>query len=109
MCLLSWDSAMKPVLPLITAPQPPRDKYEFEGDHSHIQSKDLDSAKADAATSMQTGQYPANLAGGQQGGYDVDYATEKKNNEEGLHEQGRDGKLKAITKHLSTFLRDVFF
>ena len=95
MCLLSWANAMKPILPLITTPQSPRDKYEFEGDHSYVRSKDLDSAKADA----ETNQDPAR----QQDGYDVGFISEKINNEQGLHEQSRDSKLKAITKHLSMF------
>ena len=99
MCLLSWANAMKPILPLITAPQSPRDKYEFEGDHSYVRSKDLNSAKADAEISIQTNQDPAR----QQDGYDVGFISEKINNEQGLHEQSRDNKLKAITKHLSTF------
>lgn len=62
---------------------------------------------------MQTKEYPGDLTlkGGQQDGYDVDYATEKRNNEEGLHMNTgaggetkieiRNGKLLAITKHLS--------
>lgn len=115
MCLLSWANALSPPLPLLANPPPPATDFKFEDDHSHIASKDLDSHKVDAAKTLQTKDYPGDLSlkGGQQDGYDVDYSTEKRNNEEGLHantgaagesqEQIREGKLKAITKHLSAY------
>lgn len=93
---------MNPPLPLLTFPPPTPSHYKFQDDHSHIASKDLDSAKVDAARTLQTKDYPGDLKKGQQDGYDVDYDTEKKNNEQGLHE--KDGKLLAITKHLSAAL-----
>jgi len=105
MALLSWSNAMKPPLPLLSSPPSPSDHYRFQGDHSHIASKDLDSAKEDAAKSLQTHDYPADLKGGQQDGYDVDYATEQKNNEQGLHGGTEASKLAAITKHLNTTLQ----
>lgn len=115
MCLLSWANALSPPLPLLSGPAPLQVEgdYQFGNDHSHIQSKDLDSHKVDAAKTLQTKEYPGDLTlkGGQQDGYDVDFETEKRNNEEGLHSntnaQGgseadiRQGKLLAITKHLS--------
>jgi len=104
MALLSWANPLNPPLPLLSSPQTPPDHFEFQGDHSHIASKDLDSAKQDTART-QTSDYPEDLKRGQQDGYDVDYATEKKNNEQGLHEGTREEKLLAITKHLSAFLR----
>ncbi|KAF7968391.1 hypothetical protein HWV62_30667 [Athelia sp. TMB] len=117
MCLLSWANALKPPLPLLAAPPAPPTEYRFQDDHAHIASKDLDSHKADAARTLQTKDYPGDLTlkGGQQDGYDVDFATEKRNNEEGLHANTgaaggsdaeiREGKLKAITKHLNTNLQ----
>ena len=103
MALLSWATALKPPLPLLSSPPTPPDHYKFQADHSHIASKDLDSAKEDAARTIQTSEYPADLKRGQQDGYDVDYETEKMNNEQGLHVGGKNGKLLAITKHLSAF------
>jgi len=105
MALLSWANPLNPPLPLLSSPQTPPDHFEFQDDHSHIASKDLDSAKKDAARTIQTSDYPEDLKRGQQDGYDVDYVTEKKNNEQGLHEETRDGKLLAITKHLNTNLQ----
>ncbi|KDR78755.1 hypothetical protein GALMADRAFT_244306 [Galerina marginata CBS 339.88] len=105
MALLSWSDAMSPPLPLLSSPATPPEHYKFEGDHGHIAAKDLDSAKEDAAKSLQTHDYPANLKRGQQEGYDVDYATEQKNNEQGLHDGTRVTKLSAITKHLNTTLQ----
>jgi len=83
----------------------PSDHYRFQGDHPHIAAKDLDSAKHEAAKSLQTHDYPNDLKSGQQGGYDIDYVTEKKNNEEGLHEGTETSRIAAITKHLNTTLQ----
>jgi len=104
MALLSWANSLNPPLPLLSFPPTPPDHYQFQDDHSHIASKDLDSAKEDAARTMQTSDYPENLKLGQQDGYDVDYDTEKRNNEQGLHGGTKIGKLLAITKHLSAFI-----
>lgn len=104
MALLSWAESFNPPLPLLSCPPTPPDHYRFQDDHSHISSKDLDNAKVDAAVTMQTSEYPQDLKSGQQDGYDVDYETEKKNNEQGLHGETKNGKLLAITKHLSGHL-----
>jgi len=104
MAFLSWANSLNPPLPLLSFPPTPPDHYRFEDDHSHISSKNLDSAKVDAARTIQTSEYPQDLKRGQQDGYDVDYETEKNNNEQGLHEGTKNGKLLAITKHLSGHL-----
>ncbi|KZP08421.1 phospholipase D active site motif protein [Athelia psychrophila] len=121
MCLLSWGNALTPPLPLLAAPPPAPapGSYRFQDDHAHIASKDLDSHKVDAAKTLQTQEYPGDLGesvkGGQQDGYDVDHATEKRNGEGGMHADtgaGGEGagevradKLLAITKHLNTNLQ----
>jgi hypothetical protein len=96
MALLSWANALNPPLPLLASPPTPPDHHKF-----HIASKDLVSAKQDAALTIQTGEYPDDLNRGQQDGYDIDYVTEKKKNELGLHGGSKASKLLAITKHLS--------
>lgn len=102
MALLSWSSVLNPKLPLLSSPPIPPDRYRFQDDHPHIAAKDLDSAKHEAAKSLQTHDYPDDLKRGQQSGYDIDYVTEKKNNEQGLHEGAEASRMAAITKHLST-------
>lgn len=104
MCLLSWATTLKPPLPLLSVVPTPSTHYRFQDDHSHIASKDLDSAKVQAARSLQTSDYPEDLKAGQKDGYDVDYVTEKKNNEQGIHGTERDQKLLSITKILSCVL-----
>lgn len=108
MCLLSWATALKPPLPLLSIPPVQPTHYRFEDDHSHIASKDLDSAKVQAAYSLQTSDYPEDMKAGQKDGYDVDYVTEKKNNEQGLHDTQRGQKLSAITKILSCVFHSSF-
>jgi hypothetical protein len=103
MALLSWANPLNPPLPLLSHPPTPPSHYNFQGDHGHIASKDLDSLKEDAARTIQTGDYPQDLKSGQQDGYDVDYDTTKKNNERGFHGDTKSAKLLAITKHLSMF------
>ncbi|KIM79061.1 hypothetical protein PILCRDRAFT_823914 [Piloderma croceum F 1598] len=105
MALLSWANSLNPPFPLLSCPPTRPDHYRFQDDHSHISSKNLDSAKVDAARTIQTSEYPQDLKRGQQDGYDVDYETEKKNNEQGLHGGTKNGKLLAITKHLNTNLQ----
>jgi hypothetical protein len=95
---------MKPPLPLLSSIPTPPTQYQFENDHSHIASKDLDSHKVDEAQTLQTQTHPADLKDGQQDGYDVDYTAEKRNNEQGLHEGTWGEKLKAITKILSALI-----
>lgn len=103
MALLSWANSLNPPLPLLSHPPTPSDHYKFQGDHSRIGSKDLDSAKEDPARMTQAGNYTDDLKHGQQDGYDVDYDMEKKNNEQGFHGGTKSGKLLAITKRLSLF------
>jgi len=105
MCLLSWANALNPPLPLLSAVPTPPSHYKFEDDHSHIASKDLDGAKVHAARSLQTSDYPEDLKAGQKDGYDVDYVTEKKNNEQGIHRGSDPQKLLAITKILNTTIQ----
>ena len=104
MALLSWANPLNPPLPLLSSPTSPY-HYKFQDGHPHIASKDLDSAKETAAQAIQTGDYPERV---QQDRYDVNDATEKKHNEQGLHEGTKIGKLLAITKHLSAFVSPQF-
>lgn len=103
MCLLSWDNALKPPLPLLSVPVATRESYQFQNDHPHIASKDIENAKAGAAQSLQTSEYPKDLKEGQGNGIDDSLQAEKNNNEEGLHDSAWRNKLLAITKHLSSF------
>ncbi|KAG5637636.1 hypothetical protein H0H81_003861 [Sphagnurus paluster] len=105
MALLSWGSALNPPLPTLSSPPSPAERYRFQGDHAHIAAKDLDRAKIDAKESLETHDYPNDLKGGEQHGYDVDDATEKANNEKGLHDGTTASKLSLITKHLNTTLQ----
>lgn len=105
MALLSWGSALNPPLPNLSSPPSPAERYRFQGDHAHIAAKDLDRAKIDAKESLKTHDYPNDLKGGEQHGYDVDDATEKANNEKGLHDGTTASKLSLITKHLNTTLQ----
>jgi hypothetical protein len=107
MALLSWANPLNPPLPLLSSPTSPY-HYKFEDGHPHIASKDLDSAKETAAQAIQTGDYPEDPERVQQDRYDVNDAAEKKNNEQGLHEGTKIGKLLAITKHLSAFVSPQF-
>ncbi|KAF8901340.1 hypothetical protein CPB84DRAFT_1708437 [Gymnopilus junonius] len=100
MALLSWANAFNPPLPLLSSPPSPPEQYKFGSEHPHIAAKDLETAKFNAAVSLQTKEYPEGI---EQAAFDVDDAAEKRNNEEGLHVSGN--KLAAITKHLNTTLQ----
>ncbi|KZP16876.1 hypothetical protein FIBSPDRAFT_894642 [Athelia psychrophila] len=111
-----------PLFPTL-APDPAPGRYKFQDDRGHIASKDLDSLQVDATRTLQTNEYPGDLGPGgvgeglAAGRARVDYATEKRTDEKGMHadtraSEGGEGevrewKLLAITKHLTGHAGDT--
>ena len=101
MALLSWHEAMKPALPLLKASSPTTYDYKFGKDHDLFQQRDFDTAKVEAAKSLQDQKFPYERAENGSGQHNSDIAREAAQDDSINRKPSSREKLAAITKHLS--------